>query len=231
MRWIIAIAIWGWAACQLALGYTPTQIGGPLYVNDKVRIAGDSNVQYGENGGGWIDILRQYNQAYHANYNFDIHGRGVLAETSSGLLCRIDSVLCEHPNVLCIMTGINDINSAYAAGQQTNLTLYASNLTCIIRKAKCSGVRQVVLMTPLCWGELPEGWGPYDTRNQLIVTMNSVSQAEGVPVMDCRSLFRDADTIYNPGHQWSGILTWDGVHCSQLGAQILAGSWFIWMGE
>lgn len=210
---------------KLAAQYIQVQVAGPLYVDDVVEFAGDSITNYGEQSGGFIDIVRQFCDAYHADCHFTFHGSGVLAETSSQLLARFDALLAAtHPNVVVIATGINDINAAYVAGVPVDTNLYATNLVQMIDKARNAGVRQVVMMTPLLWGELPLGWGPYDPQiAAMIGAMNYVSQLRSVPVIDARSLFLDADVVYNPGHQWSGIVTWEGVHPNALGAQLLGG--------
>jgi lysophospholipase L1-like esterase len=204
-----------------------------LYTGDKVEFVGDSQIYYGQQSSGFIDIVRQYNQTYHSQYNFTFHGSGVLAETSTGLLARFDSVLATNPNILCIMTGINDINEAYVyGGWLDRLNLFAANVKEMIDRAKAHGVRQVVLMWPCCWGELPNGWGPYDDKLMVLnTTLYNISLEKDVQYIDCRDQILDAEAMYNSGHQWAGILTSDGVHLNQLGSQLIAGQWIRAAGE
>lgn len=222
--------------------YSQSVVAGPLYNNDVIRIAGDSLTYYGEQSGGWIDKLRTFNSTYHGSMNLDIHGTGVLAETSTGLLARFEDVLASGPDdsvphILCIHTGINDCNEAYVyGGWSTRLATFISNMEDMIEAAQTAEVRQIIMMTPLLWGELANGYGPYDSMIMDVHTaIYNIGQDKDVPYIDCRDNFLDLVTAYNTLHSlsysWQGVETSDGVHLNAKGQQDLCDQWVAAVGE
>jgi len=243
MRWIIVTATWLWAACQLALsyappasGYTQVQVAGPLQQNDVICFVGDSLIGRGDGSGingapfvdGWINKFRQLQQAYHPSYNFTAvnAGYGYLCSTilnypGYGSAFWNQYVVASHPTIIVIWIGIDNM---LAGGGNFDMSAYGVDLQNIIDAARAiPSVRQIVLVTPMCFGEKRNGQNVYDSQiYNVIAVVNQTSINNHIPVVDMRSMIVDADTYYNPANLKTGVLTGDipwGIHpiCSTAG--------------
>jgi hypothetical protein len=214
-------------AMPLDSSYNQPVVCGPLARNDVICFVGDSLVGRGDGtfqqvfNDGWITKFRQMQQAYHPEYNFSVVNAGyaylsstVLNYPGYGSNFWNQYVVACHPTVLFIWVGIDDM---LAGNGSFDMSAYGVNLQNIIDAARqIPTVRQIVLITPACYGEKRNGQNPYDSQiYNLIAVINQTSINNQIPVIDMRSAFVCADLYYNGPDLKTGILCGDipyGIH-------------------
>lgn len=233
IKWWIAVAIWLWGACQIALShpvryhsyqpYVQPAVTQALGKDDILVVLGDSTTGRGPDGGSWIDFWQQYCDTNYPQYNFKIYqaGYGYLSSTflnypGMGDFYWQTRVVALKPTVLIIWFGIDDCLFYGNGFSQEQLGI---NYQQVIDAARqIPSVREIVLVTPFLAGEQPDGWNPHDVGiHKVIQVLQATSANNRIPVIDMHSMGVSAEQMYNPGHYSHGILTGDGIHpfCSQ----------------
>lgn len=208
--------------------YTQVQVAGPLAQDDVITFVGDSLTGRGDNtfqscfSSGWMTWLRNMNASYHPTYNFTLVNAGY-AYLSSTVLNYPgvgdgnwrQYVVASNPTILVIWIGIDDM---LAGNGNFDMAAYGVNLQQIIDRARsdCPRLRQIVLVTPLAYGEKRVGQNPHDVGiNNVIAVINQTSINNHIPVIDMRSMIIDADLYYNGADFPRGVLLGDspwGIH-------------------
>jgi lysophospholipase L1-like esterase len=188
---------------------------------DVVVFAGDSITwegQFDDSALGWV---LQFSQQAKSKYpHIKIYDSGVGGDTSGKLLNRFQSsVLNVQPTVVVIWVGINDM------GHQIPFSTTVANFSKIINLALTGGVREIVLTSPECIGEKPDGQNYYDSQiDQLTSYLYGLALADKTGrVFYCpmRAYWSLEEASVNPEHLGAGVLTVDSVHPTPLGQGFL----------
>jgi lysophospholipase L1-like esterase len=94
---------------------------------------------YNQGPGFWVPALTRQRVRTRKDLNFGING-----ETSTGLLARIDAICACDADIVALMIGTNDVNTANAS----TLATYKSNMTQILRRLLAAG-KLVIAVCPL----------------------------------------------------------------------------------
>jgi len=188
---------------------------------DVVVFAGDSITWVGQNDSGALGWVLQFAQQAKNDFpHIQIYGSGVPGDTTGKLLNRFQStVLKVQPTVVVVWVGINDL--AHKIPYSTTV----ANFKSLINLALLGGVREVVLTSPECIGELPDGQNPYDGQiDQMASLLYSLALQDTTGrVFYCpmRAYWRLEEAAVNPEHKGAGVLTVDSVHPSPFGHAFL----------
>jgi lysophospholipase L1-like esterase len=137
------------------------------------------------------------------------------------------TISADHPNIAVVFIGVNDVwwrGTSPATFQQALLDIDA--------QGKAAGIT-MVLATLAVNGEIPDGTNPNDaTYDQFAQITRDVAASTGDTLVDLRKAFIYYEMNNNPllpgrgpggfTYKNTGILTYDGIHPSDLGNNLLA---------
>jgi lysophospholipase L1-like esterase len=169
---------------------------------------------------------------WRANWN----DQGVSGQNSSQILSRLeDDVVSQHPAVVHILIGTNDVYSTDSPPWQVDggSPIYdtTDNIKAMVAEAQAAGIK-VVLGTIPPWGcsdtvtcKLPlevdpspaAHWENIDTLNQWIL---SYGVAQGIAVVDYHSALVVQEGA-GAGEQYQLQYAYDGVHPNQAGFAVM----------
>lgn len=144
---------------------------------------------------------------------------GKLGGTMAELLAK------EKPDVVVLFVGVNDV---WHGAKGTTPEDFAAGLKKIAALCRESGARMVVA-TPAVIGEKPDGGNEHDQKldQYAAIALKTAAEAKAAPV-DLRKAFIDYlkanNTAKDAKGQYprQGILTYDGVHLSAKGNDLVA---------
>ncbi len=170
-------------------------------------------VNHGDDGAGVLQIL-----------NGDpgtTHGYGGVTQQPFAT-----TIAADHPNIAVVFIGVNDV-----WWRGTSADTFQQGLQDIITQGKSAGVT-MVLATLAVNGEKPDGTNPDDPKyDQFAQITRDVASSTGTTLVDLRTAFIDFEMNYNGYHlqhdgsyafSTTGYLTYDGIHPSDAGNNILA---------
>ena len=169
-------------------------------------------INRGDDGGGVLQIL-----------NGDpgtTHGYGGITQKSFAA-----TIAGDRPNVAVVFIGINDV-----WWRGTPAATFQQGLQDVVAQGKSAGVT-MVLATLAVNGEYPDGTNPNDAQyDQFAQITRDVATSTGTTLVDLRKAFINYEmnnNIYQlqrGGWKFlsSGILTYDGIHPTTLGNNLLA---------
>jgi lysophospholipase L1-like esterase len=198
----------------------------PLRANERISFIGDSITMQG----GFIDLLRQAFQKSSSTRGLSVqcfqHGlnggrvdtieKGV---TPWGKQEPFEALLKkDQPTVVVLYLGVNDATHADAESPQA----FEAGLASLVRQAKQTGAA-VVLATPALAGEKRNGGNPQDAKlDQYAELTRKVATAEQVMLCDLRKACLAHLAENNASDRPRGVLTYDGIHLSPRGNQLVA---------
>jgi lysophospholipase L1-like esterase len=158
---------------------------------------------------------------------------GISGHKSDQMLARLEKdVLSKSPQWMTLSCGVNDawhgargvpLDDAMAANGTFDANVaqrgtYKKNITEIIDKATAAGVKPVILTATVIKeeldGELNKKVAPYNEF------LRGLAKEKNVPIADLNAMFHEAIKAANkPG---TNVLTYDGVHMSAEGDQLMA---------
>jgi len=200
---------------MILMSYTSAQ-------KKKVIFFGDSITEMGVQPGGYIvkmkEILHQQGVT-----NYDLVGAGISGNKVYDLYLRMeDDVLNQHPDIVVIYIGVNDVWHKLSSGTGTDADKFEKFYRAIIKKLEAAGIK-VALCTPLSIGEKKDGENKQDTDLNLYSNIiRKLSTEFQLPLCDLRNLSVNYMATNNPNDADKGILTRDGVHLNDTGAQLVA---------
>jgi hexosaminidase len=127
--------------------------------------------------------------------------------------------------VAVVYLGVND-----AWWRETPDGAFTEALRNIVASAAKNGCK-VVLATPLCIGELPDGTNPHDPAlDRIAAAVRELAAATGATLVDLRAAFAAWSRNHNGTLKLDGslefmkqdLLTYDGVHLTESGAILVA---------
>jgi lysophospholipase L1-like esterase len=193
-----------------------------LQDGNKIVFFGDSITQLGIRPKGYITILAESLKTTFPN--IECHGAGISGNKVTDLKARLNrDVLSKKPNCVVIYIGINDVwHWALPKLRGTPKDTFQFVLKEIIGTLKSNNI-SVLLCTPTVIGEKYDGTNAQDAMldeySQLIRFLASEMK---IPLCDLRKVFLEYLKTNNTNNDEKGILTYDRVHLSDKGNEVVA---------
>jgi lysophospholipase L1-like esterase len=189
----------------------------------KVVFFGDSITQMGVDKGGYIDLIKQDLIAKGLTDKYEIVGAGIGGNKIYDLYLRMEKdVLDQHPDVVVIWVGVNDVWHKASHGTGTDFDKFGKFYEAVIKKLQANGI-QVIVTTPAAIGERNDYSNSQDGDLNMYSNWIKKYAAENkLGVVDLRKTFHDYSLTNNPTNEESGILTTDRVHLNAKGNEFVA---------
>jgi lysophospholipase L1-like esterase len=189
----------------------------------KVIFFGDSITQQGAKPGGYILRMKDALEKKNIGSNYDLIGAGIGGNKVYDLYLRMDDdVLAQHPDIVFIWVGVNDVWHKTMSGTGTDADKFEKFYTAIINKFLDRNIH-LVLVTPAVIGEKTDYTNQQDgDLNAYAQIIRNLAQKFHTGLVDLREIFHTYELKSNPGNKESGILTVDKVHLNEAGNQLVA---------
>jgi lysophospholipase L1-like esterase len=188
----------------------------------KILFFGDSITQMGVKPGGYITQMQLLLEQQGIT-NYDLIGSGISGNKIYDLYLRLeDDVLSQHPDMVVIYIGVNDVWHKLTHGTGTDVDKFEKFYRAIVKKLFANNIK-IVLATPAAIGEKHNGDNKQDIDlNTYGYVAKKIGEEMNIPVCDLRSYFINYSNDNNPANVDRGILTTDGVHLNEKGATLVA---------
>jgi lysophospholipase L1-like esterase len=189
----------------------------------KILFFGDSITQQGVEKGGYIDLIRQDLVNKGLADKYDIVGAGISGNKIYDLFLRMDKdVLDQHPDVVFIWIGVNDVWHKSSMGTGTDYDKFGKFYDAVVKKIQANGAK-VIVVTPAAIGERNDNSNAQDGDLNLYSSwMRKYAAANNLGLVDLRKDFHDYSVANNPNNEEKGILTTDRVHLNAKGNAFVA---------
>ena len=189
----------------------------------KVVFFGDSITQMGVDKGGYIDLIKQDIISKGLSDKYDIVGAGIGGNKIYDLFLRMDKdVLEQHPDVVVIWVGVNDVWHKASHGTGTDYDKFGKFYEAVVKKFQANGI-QVILTTPAAIGERNDYSNTQDgDLNMYSNWIRKYAAENKLGLVDLRKTFHDYSVANNPKNEEAGILTTDRVHLNGKGNAFVA---------
>jgi lysophospholipase L1-like esterase len=189
----------------------------------KVVFFGDSITEAGVNKGGYIDLLNQEIAKKGLSDQYELVGAGVSGNKVYDLYLRLEKdVLAQHPDVVVIWVGVNDVWHKADFGTGTDLDKYGKFYDAVVKKIQATGAK-VVVATPAAIGERTDYSNSQDGDLNIFSNWIRGYAAENkLGLVDLRKSFHEYSVANNPKNEEKGILTSDRVHLNAKGNAFVA---------
>ena len=215
-------------AAMTLVSLTPALMADPAPVTlskgDRIVFLGDSITEGGNNGKGYINVIRSELKASSADLAIECIGAGISGNKVPDLQRRVDKdVIARKPTIVFIYIGINDVwHGANNPKNGTSPEVFESGLKEVIGKCTKAGAK-VIVCTPTVIGELPGGANRLDKKlDQYADISRKVAKELNLPLCDLRKAFADHLEEKNKDKKAEGILTTDTVHLNDEGNKLVA---------
>lgn len=190
----------------------------------RILFFGDSITELGAKPGGYVSLVRDSLAVLHAGC--EVIGAGISGNKITDLLARVErDVLPQHPSIVVVYIGINDVwHFEFAARGLTGTPKdrFDAGLQELITTLRGAGA-QVILCTPSVIGERNNGTNKYDAMlEEYSAISRAVAARNGIALCDLRQAFVAHLAANNPEDADRGILTTDGVHLNAAGNRFVA---------
>ena len=184
----------------------------------KVLFFGDSITQMGVQKGGYIDLLNTQIKAAGKEDQYELVGAGIGGNKIYDLFLRMDKdVLAEHPDVVVIWVGVNDVWHKASFGTGTDYDKFGIFYNAVVKKIQATGAK-VIVVTPAAIGEKTDYSNAQDgDLNQYSAWIRKYAADNQLGLVDLRKTFHEYSVANNPLNKESGILTYDRVHLNDKG--------------
>ena len=172
---------------------------------------------------GYITQVRHILDTTGRSYKFNLMNAGVGGNKIYDLYLRLDNdVISKQPDIVFIFVGVNDVMAKFTTHTGTDPDRFEHFYDTIIKKVKANG-SQVILCTPLCFGEKKDRKNLQDADlDKYAQLVRDIAKRNSVPLCDLRKMFLEYIQVHNPSNKVSGILTTDRVHPNDLGNVLIA---------
>ena len=189
----------------------------------KIIFFGDSITQMGVNKGGYIDLIKQDLVNKGVADNYEIIGAGIGGNKIYDLYLRMDKdVLEQHPDIVYIWVGVNDVWHKSSMGTGTDYDKFGKFYDAVVKKMQAQGIR-VILVTPAAIGERNDFSNEQDGDLNLYSNWIRKYAADNtLGLVDLRKSFHEYSVANNPKNTDWGILTNDRVHLNAKGNAFVA---------
>ena len=184
----------------------------------KVLFFGDSITQMGVQKGGYIDVLNTQIKAAGKEDQYELVGAGIGGNKIYDLFLRMDKdVLAQHPDVVVIWVGVNDVWHKASFGTGTDYDKFGIFYNAVVKKIQATGAK-VIVVTPAAIGEKTDYSNAQDgDLNQYSACIRKYAADNQLGLVDLRKTFHEYSVANNPSNKESGILTYDRVHLNDKG--------------
>lgn len=189
----------------------------------KVLFFGDSITQMGVQKGGYIDVLNTQIKAAGKEDQYELVGAGIGGNKIYDLFLRMDKdVLAQHPDVVVIWVGVNDVWHKASFGTGTDYDKFGIFYNAVVKKIQATGAK-VIVVTPAAIGEKTDYSNAQDgDLNQYSAWIRKYAADNQLGLVDLRKTFHEYSVANNPSNKESGILTYDRVHLNDKGNKHVA---------
>ena len=190
----------------------------------KILFFGDSITQAGVSPNGYIVKMDSIIKQSHLSDSIELVGAGIGGNKVYDLYLRMeDDVMKQHPDVVMIYVGINDVWHKAGAGTGTDADKFEKFYRAIIKKLQEKNIK-VIVCTPSVIGERNDNSNQQDgDLNNYSNIIRNIAKDMSLPVCDLRKAFAAYLKINNPSNLEKGILTSDRVHLTPKGNLFVAG--------
>lgn len=184
---------------------------------------GDSITQLGENPGGYIMRIDSMCKQEGLSSKFEFTGSGISGNKIYDLYLRLEEdILAKEPDLVIIYIGVNDVWHKTSSGTGTDADKFEKFYQAIINKLNAKKIK-IILCTPAVIGEKTDNSNLQDAdMNQYSKIIRAIAEKNNLPLVDLRRSFTEYNLKNNPDNRSKGILTYDGVHLSAKGNQLVA---------
>lgn len=195
----------------------------PRQKKQHITFLGDSITQLGANPGGYIMRIDSMCKQEGLSNKFEFTGSGISGNKVYDLYLRLEEdVLSKDPDMVIIYIGVNDVWHKTSSGTGTDADKFEIFYQAIINKLRTKKIK-MILCTPAVIGEKTDYSNPQDgDMNQYSKIIRAIAQKNNLRLVDLRRSFTEYDLKNNPDNRSKGILTYDGVHLSAKGNQLVA---------
>jgi lysophospholipase L1-like esterase len=190
----------------------------------KVLFFGDSITQAGVEPDGYIVKMDSIIKQSHLSNSIELVGAGIGGNKVYDLYLRMeDDVIMQHPDVVMIYVGINDVWHKTSSGTGTDADKFEKFYRAIIKKLQEKNIK-VIVCTPSVIGERNDHSNQQDSDlDSYSNIIRKIAKDMSLPVCDLRKAFADYLKVNNPSNLEKGILTSDRVHLNTKGNLFVAG--------
>jgi lysophospholipase L1-like esterase len=177
----------------------------------------------GVDKGGYIDILKQELLKKGVADNYDIIGAGIGGNKIYDLFLRMEKdVIAQHPDVVVIWVGVNDVWHKADYGTGTDYDKFGIFYDAVVKRIQATGAK-VVVVTPAAIGERTDFSNSQDgDLNMYSNWIRKYAADNKLGLVDLRKTFHEYSVANNPKNEESGILTTDRVHLNAKGNAFVA---------
>ena len=189
----------------------------------KVLFFGDSITQMGVEKGGYIDVLNTLIQQNGKADQIELVGAGIGGNKIYDLYLRMEKdVIAQHPDVVVIWVGVNDVWHKADFGTGTDYDKFGIFYDAVVKKIQAAGAK-VIVVTPAAIGERNDFSNSQDgDLNMYSNWIRKYASDHGLGLVDLRKTFHDYSVANNPKNEEKGILTYDRVHLNPKGNAFVA---------
>ena len=189
----------------------------------KIIFFGDSITQMGVDKGGYIDLIKQDLVNKGVANNYEIIGAGIGGNKIYDLFLRMDKdVLEQHPDIVYIWVGVNDVWHKSSMGTGTDYDKFGKFYDAVVKKMQAQGI-SVILVTPAAIGERNDFSNEQDGDLNLYSNwIRKYAADNSLGLVDLRKSFHEYSVANNPKNDDRGILTNDRVHLNAKGNAFVA---------
>jgi lysophospholipase L1-like esterase len=204
-------------ACMFLFSFTKAE------KKKKVLFFGDSITQMGVEKGGYIDILNNNLQQWGKAGQYEIIGAGIGGNKIYDLYLRMEKdVLAQHPDVVVIFVGVNDVWHKSSFGTGTDYDKFGIFYDAVVKKIQAQGAK-VIVVTPAAIGERNDYSNSQDGDLNIYSNwIRKYATENALGLVDLRKIFHEYSLVHNPENSEKGILTTDRVHLNGKGNQLVA---------
>jgi lysophospholipase L1-like esterase len=131
-------------------------------------------------------------------------------------------VLAQHPDVVVIWVGVNDVWHKSSHGTGTDYDKFGLFYDAVVKKLQAQGIK-VILVTPAAIGERTDFSNSQDgDLNMYSNWIRKYSDDNALGLVDLRKTFHEYSVANNPKNEEKGILTTDRVHLNVKGNAFVA---------
>ena len=189
----------------------------------KVLFFGDSITQMGVDKGGYIDLIKQDLMKRGIADNYEIVGAGIGGNKIYDLYLRMEKdVLEQHPDIVYVWVGVNDVWHKASFGTGTDLDKFGKFYDAVVKKMQAQGIK-VIVVTPAAIGERNDFSNAQDgDLNMYSNWIRKYAADNTLGLVDLRKTFHEYSVANNPNNDEKGILTTDRVHLNAKGNALVA---------
>ena len=189
----------------------------------RIVFFGDSITQAAVKKGGFIDLMQTMLQQKGIDQNYELIGAGIGGNKIYDLYLRMEKdVIAQHPDVVVIWVGVNDVWHKSSFGTGTDYDKFGIFYDAVVKKIQAAGAK-VIVVTPAAIGERNDYSNSQDgDLNMYSNWIRKYASDRSLGLVDLRKTFHDYSVANNPTNEEQGILTYDRVHLNAKGNALVA---------